>query len=543
MAYSNGRSFTIAYDANGNPTSRTEKLSGTTVNTTSYTYDKLNRRTTETFPSSQSNTYAYDKAGNLASLTDGSGTTTYAYDDINRLTSITSPKLGTANCTTAPSSCDAITYAYSDLAGSSPTANGGATSRTTLTYPGSNLKQISENNASGQPTSLAVKNFGGTVLQGTSYTYLTGTAQQALISAITQQPANTTTSYSYDNAQAQSTGALLGAQTKNGSGVVTDNWSYAYDAAGNRKSTVHNTTTTSFAFNAANQMCWAYTGTTSNACATAPSGATTYAYDHAGNQITGALTYDALSRMTGANSATLGYLTPSNNELDAYGTTSYQNNLAGLGREIPSSGSPVAYTRTPDGSPVAQRSTTTKQYLFADQLGSITASADNNTNSLGRSYSYDPDGNRTTTGTGTTTNLGYAGGLLLPNGLYHYGARYYNPTTARFTQQDPLNQITDNQQANRYAYVGGNPVNNTDPEGQNIIGDAYNGAKSVARKVRSVGTSIDNFVNSPGARCAVGAATIGTIAVLATKNPGSYKAGVATAALAGCSYEVAQGVG
>ncbi len=45
-------------------------------------------------------------------------------------------------------------------------------------------------------------------------------------------------------------------------------------------------------------------------------------------------------------------------------------------------------------------------------------------------------------------------------GLTKFGARYYDPTTARFTQQDPSGR-----EANAYAYVGGNPVNFVDPSG------------------------------------------------------------------------------
>jgi uncharacterized protein RhaS with RHS repeats len=40
------------------------------------------------------------------------------------------------------------------------------------------------------------------------------------------------------------------------------------------------------------------------------------------------------------------------------------------------------------------------------------------------------------------------------------GARYYNPTTARFTQPDPSGQET-----NTYNYAACNPVNSTDPTG------------------------------------------------------------------------------
>lgn len=489
VSYSNGKSFTITYDNNGNPTQRVEKNGTTTVNTTTYGYDNLNRRTSESFPGSLTNGYGYDKIGNLTSLTDPYGTTTYSYDNINRLASILSPKLGSANCSTTPASCDAIGYAYTDLAGAAATANGGATSRTTTTFPGTSaISRVLQANASGRPTSIAVKNHAGTVLQGFSYAYKpTGGNQQAMVSSVTQQPANLTTTYGYDATNAQTTGALISAVTKNGSGTTTDSWSYTYDKAGNRKTRVHGATTTSYAYNVVNELCWSYTGTSANACGTTPTGGTTYAFDHAGNQTTGSLAYDALSRMTTAAGSTVSYLTPGEQELVGYGSNTYHNGLLGLGREI-LSGVTTGYTRQPDGTPVAQRSGTTKQYLLADRLGSITALADDNADSLTRTYAYDPDGNRTSsvtgTGSGVVTDLGFAGGHLLPNNLYHYGSRFYDPSLARWTQQDPLNLPASQQDANRYGYAGGNPVNYTDPLGQAIWDDAWDGVKKGYKAAR-----------------------------------------------------------
>jgi RHS repeat-associated protein len=445
------------------------------------------------------------------------GTTTYAYDDINRLSSILSPRTGTANCSTTPASCDAIGYAYTDLGGAS-FANGGAVSRVTATFPGSNVTQVSQADASGDPTSLAVKNHAGTVLQGFAYTYQqTAGRQQALVSKIVQQPANLTTAYRYDNTNAQTTGALTSAITTNSGGTQTDNWGYTYDRAGNRLTRRHTisgtTTTTTYAYNAANELCWAFTGTSSNACASAPTGATSYAFDRAGNQTTGSLGYDALSRLTTASSNTLSYLTPGNQELVGYGSNAYVNGLLGLERETVG-GAAEGYTRQPDGTPVAQRSTTTKQYLFSDELGSITALADDNANSLTRTYAYDPDGNRTSTGTGTgsgvVTDLGFDGGQLLPNNMYHYGARFYDPSVARWTQQDPLNAIASQQDANRFAFAGGNPLNATDLSGQlgcssiglggacKTAGKAYRHLKQISGDVTEGTSKTIKAISLPG---------------------------------------------
>ena len=63
------------------------------------------------------------------------------------------------------------------------------------------------------------------------------------------------------------------------------------------------------------------------------------------------------------------------------------------------------------------------------------------------------------------TWIKYAGGHDIGGGLYHYGARFYQPSTARWTQMDPLQQPGDLRQHGRYSYAASDPVNNVDPEG------------------------------------------------------------------------------
>ena len=50
--------------------------------------------------------------------------------------------------------------------------------------------------------------------------------------------------------------------------------------------------------------------------------------------------------------------------------------------------------------------------------------------------------------------------------LYDYGARQYDPTTARFTSIDPL--CEKYYHISPYAYCAGNPVNYVDPDGKRI---------------------------------------------------------------------------
>jgi RHS repeat-associated protein len=69
----------------------------------------------------------------------------------------------------------------------------------------------------------------------------------------------------------------------------------------------------------------------------------------------------------------------------------------------------------------------------------------------------DPYGDLITVTGSNPTPFEYTGEPEDPNGLLHLRARYYDPNLAVFNSRDPL------ETANRYAYVGGDPINNPDP--------------------------------------------------------------------------------
>ncbi|MEX2214855.1 MAG: putative Ig domain-containing protein [Phycisphaeraceae bacterium] len=85
-----GRTISYTYDAAGNRTSVT-----TTVGTTLYSYDALNRLATVTDPDGGVTQYTYDAVGMLASETLANGVvTTYVYDALNQLVSMQTLDLG-----------------------------------------------------------------------------------------------------------------------------------------------------------------------------------------------------------------------------------------------------------------------------------------------------------------------------------------------------------------------------------------------------------------------------------------------------------------
>ena len=124
-------STTMTYDSFGRLTTLTddERRGGTTT-TSTYGFDALNRVSSESFPSGQSNTYAYTLNSQLYTLTTTGGTTTYGYDAIDRVTSITDP------------SSAVVRYGYDDgTTGGTPrtittTMPGGATTTTSLNQSG-----------------------------------------------------------------------------------------------------------------------------------------------------------------------------------------------------------------------------------------------------------------------------------------------------------------------------------------------------------------------------------------------------------------------
>jgi RHS repeat-associated protein len=101
-------------------------------------------------------------------------------------------------------------------------------------------------------------------------------------------------------------------------------------------------------------------------------------------------------------------------------------------------------------------------YYGADQIGSVrrvfasTGSAP--------AYAYDPYG-VALQGTAPLTDFGFAGMFWhADSGLYLTQYRAYDPTLGRWLSRDPMGEGSD-PQANRYAYVGGNPIRYSDPSG------------------------------------------------------------------------------
>ncbi len=144
----------------------------------------------------------------------------------------------------------------------------------------------------------------------------------------------------------------------------------------------------------------------------------------------------------------------------------YTNN-ARQGIASESDGSRAAYYISgPDGGLVSQITSEGNFYYVFDGQGSVVALTDEQ-GEVAASYKYDPYGNLTEE-TGEVQNPWLYTGAYLDRetGLYKMDQRYYDPSTGRWTQQDPVYDPADPAQSNLYAYVGNNPVNYSDHEGE-----------------------------------------------------------------------------
>ena len=165
---------------------------------------------------------------------------------------------------------------------------------------------------------------------------------------------------------------------------------------------------------------------------------------------------------TGAGDVALQFLGADQNQLWDVDGSRYQENLLGLSHQ--STGE--TYVRDPDTGAVHSMTKSGDKRFFLHDEKNSTLGLLSPDEAIERAYSYDPDGNATVSGTGPDPVVQWVGGVNLDNqGIYHFGARLYNPAIGRWTQPDPINQYSDLRQANLYLYAGGDPINNVDSTG------------------------------------------------------------------------------
>lgn len=469
--------ITYSYDSDGNLTQRVDS-----TGTTTFSYDALSRVTDKGTPSGADGcsgsspaglTYTYDAATNLTSACDANGATTYRYDTANRLVSMAE---ATGSCTGTVSLC--TTFAYNN-----------ANERTTTTFPGGATETASYI-PSGPVSSIVGKSSTSASITSLAYTYNAGSTDTSLVQTrVESDPlASNTYGYTYD-----AFNRLTAATITAGTGT---SYSYAYDANGNRCANAASCASPTFTYNAANEL------------TTGPRGS--YAYDANGNETVSPqqsnLSYNAVNQTSsvtprGGSVLSMSYADADSTERTAAGTTSLVSGAFGIDRAT-TSGVSSFYLRDASGNLVGELVSGVHYYFLHDNLGSVVAVI-NGSGTIADRFAYDPYGTQTTA-TGTVADpFQFAGGYRdTTTGLTKFGTRYYDPTTGRWTQQDPIGgSIGNPQTVDRYVYAGDGPVSFVDPAGTSFFGAIVNAISSFSGVV----------IRSFGGQCAFRFVVIGFI--------------------------------
>jgi RHS repeat-associated protein len=496
------RTLTTDFNPDGTVFHQSDQV-GSLVKTTTYLYDPLARVVSVSDPLLRVTTATYDGAGNKLTMKDPKNqTTAYGYDVANELKSVSY-----SDGVTQP-----VSYSYDgdgerlqmvDRTGTS-TYSYDSLNRLTQSTSGAGAQLQYGHNLRGQVTSIVYPGTTGTVTRTydnvarlktvtdwlshqTTFNYDANSNLQQTLYPNTVQDNRT-----FDNAN-----RLMRITDTNSNGTILD---LPYGRDNNNQLTAENAQT--FGYSPLNQVTSA--------------GSTTYAYDTADrlNQIvapagTSTLLYDAadqvqsLTQMNGVTQVakyTYGY-DPNGNRTSrtdaSNAVTPYTYDQA---NRLVAAGSSASYVYNGDGTRVSKtvNAVTTQQtwdvsggvaliiqdgttnyvtgpgglpleqitgagvvtYYCEDQLGSTRVLTNQSGTPVGTA-AYDAYGNPVTP-TGASSPFQYAGQYLDgESGLYYLRARFYDPSTGQFGSRDPLTSAT----RQSYAYVQGNPLNQTDQSG------------------------------------------------------------------------------
>jgi YD repeat-containing protein len=352
-----------AYDKSGNLLSVTDAHSPGQV--TSYQYDNLNRLNMTMFPDSKTETRSYDNVGNLIQrVTVNSSTISYTYDGVNRLTKVTYPGSGGAVTYTydrdgnrksmvSPSATDYYTYSTDalDRLTNQTEYVGGVKYQTLYTYDG-----VGDIVSLTYPDSYAVTRTydGANRLKKVGGYATIGYTVDDKVSKITYGDGEVAT-YSYDTRDRPTRILDVSGSTKE------MDLNYTYDGTGNVK-TIN---TETYKYDYLNRL-----NSTSGGW-----GTYTYAYDQTGNRI----------RIV-QGSTTTAYCYGSYNRLSGYYTTT-------------SCGSPaVSYTYDANGNTATKTGGWAYSYDYENRLTKVVQTG----TTLQQNY-YDGAGNRVKQGAGSST--------------------------------------------------------------------------------------------------------------------------------------------
>jgi len=347
--------------------------------------------------------YTYDNVGNKTNTVDGYGKTDYIYDNLYELTKVTFPEKTFQE------------YYYDPVGNRTKFVD----EQGVINYQYNNANELTQYLVNRNSTQ---GNQGGlydpgivTVSTGAVINLKTG------ISAVTLK--NVTVDYEYDG-----NGSQVQKTVKNEGSTMNKEYNYQYDYENRLVKVI-------FPDNSYEKYLYAPNGKRVavqkwQANASQPEETTYFVYD--------ALQCNNVYEISGSSVSRYVYLWPGNEMLSKVVTTS----------DLPLM--------------------TYGFYYHYDSLGSVSAIT-NSSGTVTNTYRYDPFGN-VMNSTGKNGRYSFVGAFGVENdgmsGLFHMGARYYDPTIGRFIQRDSVRGFIDDPLTlNRYIYCGNNPINYIDPKG------------------------------------------------------------------------------
>jgi RHS repeat-associated protein len=479
---------------------------------TNYTYDNAGRMKTKTFPAATAEnvTYTWDSTaggnkgkGRLTSVADESGSMAWVYDERGNVVSETRVIQGksytTAYAYTANDDISQITYPSGRIVTIARNAIGRISSIKTQKNAGAAVNNVATT-FTWKPMAELIDKF----TYGNGLTFDAGYDLDYRLTSLKVQDGGTdriSLSYAYgdglnltaitDHVTAANS-VSLGYVKLNRLYSAAGPWGqkvFSYDRTGNltqEQSTVSGTTTA---------RTLAYPSTSNRISSETTNGTTTriFTYDGAGNALTGlpagasyALTYNKRNRpaglkLNGATAAT--YLFNAGEQLVSRtllpplvpqaNTTHYLYDLDGhlIAEASGTSASNAVITREYiwlNDMPIAvvdnvDTASPLTRYVHTDHLLRpimMTGGAKGTV----WSATWTPWGTAQTLSGSAIQNLRFPGQyFLIEQGLHHNWHRFYDPTTGRYTQPDPLG-FPDG--PSRYAYAGNSPLMNVDPDGR-----------------------------------------------------------------------------
>jgi len=375
--------------------------------------------------------YAYDAAGNLASMisSDGNLSVGYTWDELNRLSTVVDHRLNGSNTTT-------YTYDASNNLAAAAYPNG---IQATFSYD-------TLNRSTGQSSRLG------------NYSYQLGPTGNR--TSGTEQSGRSMT-WNYDGI-CRLTSESISSDPNNNDGNVA----YVLDPVGNRlsiTSMLNGVSSGSFSFNVDDLLSGESYDANGNVTST---GGKSFMYD-SDNRLKSmnggavAIVYDGDGNRVAktVSGVTTRYL------VDDLNPTGY----AQVVEESVNGSVQRAYSYGLQRIDEIQlvNNTSTLSFYGYDGFGTV-RQLTNSAGAVTDTYDYDAFGNLLNK-TGTTpNNYLYRGEQYEPDlGLYYLRARYMNSVTGRFVSRDPEDGIaTDPKTLHKYLYGDGDPVNRIDPTGR-----------------------------------------------------------------------------